>query len=56
MHFYMIKRELFIAIVKVELLQGQFQCFQLWNDGMELKWHPSGVTRTRIRAIEVNFN
>ena len=56
----MIKRDLFFSSIKIELplivTRVTFSDFTLIQLDKLIGWHPSGVTRTGIRVIGVNFS
>ena len=55
----MIKSDLFVSPIKIKLplivTSVSFGVFTLIQQEELMGWHPSGVKRTRIRVIGVNF-
>ena len=56
----MIKSDLFVSPIKIKLpltvTSVSFGVFTLIQQEELMGWHPSGVKRTRIRVIGVNFS
>ena len=56
----MIKSDLFVSPIKIKLplivTSVSFSVFTLTQQEELMGWHPSGVKRTRIRVIGVNFS
>ena len=56
----MIERDLFVSPIKIKLplivTRVSFSVFTIIQQEELMGWHPSGVKRTGIRVIGVNFS